>query len=243
MSKTISFNGGKMYHVFTTKRLENNKLIYLPEWFNLEAKEALYYGRIFHKIDGANGLIVVEPDGERKLYQRYDGQEGGTQTTIPLPPGANLVTYSTLNSKGREVSHHYCYKLIPRDLTGKQGRINNQLYAQLDQLTSLESGKQYTVELIGKKFQQTPGVEAEATFCLHQDQEIDRSTLDSELNDLDQVQHYLRKVIVEGLVVQHPVTGCYYKIRSNLMPDQNCPFEKLKKNKTTDHNLIKPVFR
>lgn len=75
------FNSGKMSHIF---QIRDN--LYLPDFTNDEAKKALENGRFFYKIDGQNGAIIKEENGDLLLVTRYDDKKGKLNP-LELPKG------------------------------------------------------------------------------------------------------------------------------------------------------------
>lgn len=176
MTPHQSFNGGKMLHIF--KFNDWNK--YIPEFESKEAEQALQHGKFYIKVDGSNACLFKEDD-KWMIYSRYDDKKnkyGSDKHELPpdfrrLPVGRNTDHYLSDTHK-----HSYFYVLRPRPdiVKTKLDKINQQLYQIVDKhqeyLDSL--GKEFiTVELVGHKFSNTPGVNVDCDIALHQDQNIE----------------------------------------------------------------------
>jgi len=234
----MSFNGGKMQHIF---RLEDN--LYVKQTESTKAHDALVNGNFYVKIDGSNHLLVKASDGQWQVYERYDDRKGKLDESklpegyISLPDGGNPVLYQSKQQK-----HHYFYKLIPRpapDAKGKLAKLNSQIYQLLDLkkkfLDSLDR-KIFTVELVGQKFQKTPGVDAPVDIAIHFMQTVEVSIE----RTFDALKNFLEQVCCEGLVVVHQ--GTFWKVRSNCF-DKNHIYEQVKTGKVPlPANFIKPVL-
>lgn len=241
MATYSPFNGGKMMHIFT---ISNN--LYTPNFYSNEAKEALENGRFFVKIDGSNALLK-KVDGVWYLYSRYDdgkrkiNRDVLPSNTILLPEGKNIDQYNSGNKE-----HAYFYQLRSRPLPedkGKLAKINRNLYRIVDEEMKgfLEELKEdyITVELVGQKFNATPGVMAQCGIAPHSSQTID---VEKQFRTFIGMKDYLlNQKCIEGLVIEWK--GVYWKIRSNCF-DKRCNFECVKKNNKewTDDMLPILVF-
>jgi hypothetical protein len=199
------FSGGKMSHIF---EMDAKTHLYTNTYTSHEAEEALVHGTYYTKIDGSNGLLVWE-DGEIKAYRRHDcrGKAKGTPAKhIPLPPGRNPSVVP---------GHQYFYEEVDRQAKKKAGKLNRSIYdvvsrhyQHLAAELKLRDGFM-TVELVGTKFNRTPGVEADVAMILHHEQEcmVMNRTFAG-------VRAWIEAHGTEGLVVEH--RGVFWKIRGNL---------------------------
>ncbi len=249
MNKTQHFNGGKIEQIFENDPETNT---YNGNFTNDDARDAFLYGKYFVKVDGSNGMLVRQSflEGLQTLkytlkyrwvlFQRYDDKKGKLdpdnlpKNIISLPIGGNPSVYN---------NHRYYYKLMaPSNIPDeslrpkkKQKLINDSLYSEIEHSKHvLENMNQkfISVELIGKKFQKTPGVNVDCEIALHQQQTID---IPEEYRTFEGMKHFLLdEFLGEGLIVSH--NGKYWKIRANCF-DKNCNFEKWKKGKDVDTTL------
>ena len=109
------FNGGKMNHIFEfEKGIERGPKLYIPEFSSEEAKLALENGKLYYKIDGSNGMIVIikssseaattsatsSVDGEQeKMEEKVE--EATTQEEDNLID-YQLSPYKRYDSRGKE---------------------------------------------------------------------------------------------------------------------------------------------
>jgi hypothetical protein len=191
-------------------------------------------------------------DGVLELYQRQDtrGQDP-TPDLIPLPSriddddddgtGKNMICTNTNAYK----NHNYYMKKV--ELNGKKdGKKQKTMKLLLlkilnDNRTELIKAVQkygssdgyLSVELVGHKFNQTPGVYVDAAIIIHQEQRLKLSTtsVDGDETDIetfprtfDGIKTFLmERFNVEGVVVEY--SGVYWKILSNVMDPEKCPFK------------------
>jgi hypothetical protein len=227
----MAFNGGKMMHIFEIK--DN---LYTPQFYSPEAKEALENGHVYIKIDGSNALLK-NTDGVWSLYSRYDDTRGRftdleesklPEDIITLPDGKNISTYDS-GSK----HHSYFYKLRKRPLDtdkGKLAKLNRTLYKIIDgeemqDFLSASGTVWLTVELVGKKFNATPGVREMCGIAPHKSQTVSIQNQDRTYQGMKEL---LLSSTVEGYVIEWK--GVFWKIRSNCF-DKNCTFEVAKKTR------------
>jgi hypothetical protein len=207
-----TFNGGKMQHIF--KLVDN---LYVDEFYSEAARAALVKGSACVKVDGANHM-VVKSDSGITLYQRFDSKSGECpEGYIDLPDGKNESRYTS-----RERSHAYFYK--PVDLeTGKLRRIFAALVDQAAGYLDAKPFGQYSVEVVGRKFQKTPGIDKDAALAFHADQCLH---LEPQVRSYQGLRSYLLdQVCIEGVVLEHE--GIFWKVRSNCF-EKKCPFENWK---------------
>jgi hypothetical protein len=222
----MTFNGGKMLHIF---KLTSN--LYVDEFFNDAAKDALHNGKYYVKVDGVNHM-VLKNGTNIELYARYDDKKGKIDPqnlpygVMALCDGANPSEYKSL------CQHHYYYKSC-QDITGKMGKIYATLYKKIYTYFKEKPDGHYSIEVVGKKFQKTPGITSDAEICVHNDQ-----LLDIKFQSYDNAKKYLlNDVCIEGVVIEH--NGLYWKIRSNCFHKDN-PYEKILKSQQIPDNFITP---
>lgn len=212
-----------MQHIF---KLVNN--LYVNEFSDDMAASAFHQGRFFVKVDGANHMIVKESDAV-ELYARYDvGSKEIPADCISIPAGRNGATYES-----RQKVHTYCYKPTSY-VTGKLATLYDELRLHAAEYVKDKPSGHYSVEVVGRKFQRTPGVDCDGALAIHSEQ-----VLDVDCRSFEAIKRFLLEVIsIEGVVVEHK--GQYWKIRSNCF-DKDCPFEKVKRGKLERPiNLIPP---
>ena len=208
----------------TSKRGVN---VYSSRFSCPEAQEALEKGTFYWKVDGACGMVRYNSEeDELEVYERQDtrGREA-SEDLVPLRPGENQHEYG----KDKDRHTYFMRKVAITDEDGKKQKkikaaILDVLKANRDVLISAcrEHGKDgwLSVELVGTKFQKTPGVEDEVAIALHKDQNL---IIDGDLpRSYDEAKKFLGQRSVEGIVVEW--NGRYWKLRSNLM-DPSCLFE------------------
>jgi hypothetical protein len=222
----FAFNGGKMQHIF---KMENN--LYTPEFSSECAKAALLCGRYFVKIDGSNHMVMKHASGALSLYARYDvkSTERIPNTCMELPAGGNPARY-TSNHK----EHHYCYRPV-ENVTGKMANMYGRLLRAAQSRFAHEPPGHYSVEVVGRKFQRTPGVDADAALAVHADQEL----TDVRLSTYADARTYLLDTVcAEGIIVEH--AGVYWKLRSNCF-DKECSFDGIKGSSDLPANFVHAV--
>lgn len=219
------FNGGKMFHIFGIK-----DGAYTGEFSSTGAQDAFEYGDVFHKVDGSNGAIELI-DGVYTLLTRFDDKKGRVDATDPtyktLKVG-NVSEYESDNGR-KKVSHHYFLKKVVRPVpneSGKDAKIRREMYRVLDlaieggneTLSLMREGDRVSCEIIGKKFNKTPGVDEDVNIAIHCEQTVyfpERS--------ISSVRDFLSINNCEGLIFN--LGGICYKVRSNLL-FPNCRFGK-----------------
>ena len=237
-SNTLFFNGGKMSHIFEWSddfRYKSEGKLASPE-----AEQALLHGDIFYKIDGANGMLQVVVQGAApvlRAHERLDTKgkdllkdKTNDKSLIPLPPGQNPSEHS---------GHSYVYEQVTTDVPGKKLKKRNQ--AMLDIMNRHASylvglGRAYiSVEWVGRKFQQTPGVNVDVAMVIHEDQRLEDVEVErSYVGIYKFLWEDCADQPVEGLIFAHK--GKYYKVISEKMAPPNndketatstpaCPFK------------------
>lgn len=241
-NQTQAFGCGKMSHVL--RRGANGK--YDPhEWLCSEAAEAFAYGDVFIKIDGSCWFMMK--DGDRwQLYRRQDKKKWGPETELPdgfmrLHAGGNTDTYE---------GHYYVLQLMPRSAPEKDENGKIMRSAARKKLDGYDKGERklvapmykildhpdvtahldaeaerlernwFTFEAVGKKFQQTPGVDADVDIALHHEQ-----CIDVKFTTIEDAHAYIMKHGVEGLIFHHGTKS--WKLRGNCydpnFSDKNAP--------------------
>lgn len=241
----MSFNGGKMRHIFKTEKDlsggdSDNAMVYLPEWFCDEAKEAMNAlgkgAEMYRKIDGSCGAILRGSDGRFTIYQRYDDKKGKIKDgdlplgMINLPLGENTQVYGFETEMHK---HRYFFREIPRVDLKKGSKItgNDKISLGLYKIVDREDLKLekdfYSVELCGPNFNRTPGV-SENGIALHEMQkvQIETPTLETPSEWFVWLTEYFTANRDEGIIVSH--RGRYWKIHGykfcpNLPKDYKLP--------------------
>lgn len=222
----MSFNGGKMEHIFA---LKDN--LYTDEYVNPAAEAALRNGKYFYKIDGANHMLNKKADGTVRLYERYDAKDGICPANgVDLPTGMNASKYQS-----KQQCHTYYY-MPTWTKTGKLSKIYDRLQVTAENKLADEPPGYYSVEVVGRKFQRTPGVDSDGALALHNEQAIG----DRKFDNYQSIRTYLlEEICVEGLVIEHHAR--YWKVRSDCF-DKRCSFVQLKKGGSTlPDNFITPT--
>lgn len=215
-SKVPVFNCGKMEHIF----LFDGKM-YKPEFFSEEAAEAIAKGRFFIKIDGSCGALIRNKEGVFEIYNRYDDSKGkfegkAPEGYLPLLEGKNTGQYR---------GHNYYLRLLKRPdekapgvKLNKEEKMILSLYKRLDELDLSHLPDFNSIELVGKNFNKTPGVEDNG-IALHSDQEIRIAGLHRLKNAQDFLEFFSGflmgrgdEIYYEGLVIEHE--GRWWKIRT-----------------------------
>ena len=204
-----TFNGGKMQHIF---RLVDN--LYVDEFSSDAAQAALKSGIACVKVDGANHM-VTKTDSGITLYQRYDSKSGHRPGGfIDLPDGKNESRYTS-----QQQTHAYFYKPVELE-TGKLRRTYAALVDQVAEHLRAQPCGHYSVEVVGHKFQKTPGVDRDAALAFHAEQCLQ---LQPSVRSYQGIRSFLlTQVCIEGIVLEHE--GVFWKVRSNCFA-KDCPFE------------------
>jgi hypothetical protein len=233
MSDQSFFNGGKMRHLFEF----DDSFRYKPDgrFSSSEAEQALLEGSLYHKIDGSNGMVQVIPlkDGRAtlKVFERRDTRGKGHvvegQKLTKLPNGKNPDSYP---------KHTYYLLEVTKDVITKSLSKRNAAMLELverhkDKLLSMDR-EWISVEWIGRKFQQTPGVPHDVAMAIHEDQVVEEEKLMIE-RSFDGLKKYLLEDCaehpVEGLIVAHE--GLYWKVVTKAFCERNKnPFHTNKEN-------------
>jgi hypothetical protein len=207
--------------------------MYTNQPYSEAATEALENGVLFHKINGSNGCLFKTGDGQWSLYRRYDDKKGCLDPdNLPngyrtLPSGLNEQSY------GEKFRHSYYYRRMERIPQEKKKyslseKMSNAFYVIVDrntpQLDAFNTDA-LTVELVGRKFNKTPGCDFDYGIALHRQQrvpwEIPRS--------FEGFKKYLMSsVCAEGVILEHQ--GRYWKIKTCYF-DQKCLFGSLEGGK------------
>lgn len=210
----MSFNGGKMIHLFDFADQNNYSDRYVVE----NADQILNNGRWFIKIDGSNGHLILNSDGSYDIYQRYDDRkntidpENLPDGIVNLPSGSNSNCYTS-----KEQKHNYYYKKMNRpsdDEKNKDAKMRRKLYAIVDlaQKEGRIAANRISVELCGKNFNRTPGV-PDVGIAVHSEQTFDCKSD----NYYTYFCELFSETCMEGVIVEH--NGTYYKIRAEFFPN------------------------
>ena len=242
-----TFAGGKMSHLFEMERgwdeTNPKRARYFHAFTSDLAQEALKNSdNMYWKVDGSCGIITYDVAAdELSIYQRIDTRgKGPTSTLIDLPAGKNPTEYVSNNQP-----HSYFMEQVKvSENDGKKAKKN-----KLALLDVLERNKNeiidlilsnngedadspfLSVELVGTKYNRTPGVDAPVAIAPHCLQKISPEETAYLPNSLprafDELKLFLidSDIIVEGIVVEHK--GQYWKVVSKLF-DDGCKFAKEK---------------
>jgi hypothetical protein len=222
------FNGGKLEHVFKTKK-DGRNVQYIPEFTSPEAKACFEdEGTVwFLKVHGENGMLVADEDkGAWVVYLRRDNYKPSSPDvrTMPLPPGQQPDTYS---SGVKE--HHYIYVRLEDAIQAKPSKkekvVNETLAAVRNAVeagfipsveTAMERNTKYiSFEWIGKKHQgNVYGLECDHAIAPHHLQFIMRAGKAT----FEAIADSAKREQMEGVVLKSK-TGKYYKIRYGNFPD------------------------
>ena len=235
-----------MEHLFQIERGwdENNprKGRYFNEFTSDLAQEALENSdHIYKKVDGSCGIVSYDVAAdELSLYQRIDTRgRDPSSTLVPLPVGKNPVNY-----KSKEHAHSYFMeKIVVSEGDGKKAKKNKRalldvLERNKDALVDLilsrassdgddSSPLFLSVELVGTKFNQTPGVDAPVALAPHCLQRLSADDFPYLPQSLPRTFDELKLALVdsdnvaEGIVVEHK--GNFWKVHSKLL-EPTCTF-------------------
>ena len=210
---TMKFNGGKMEHLlqFTTDRYDE------PYVFNPGADDVLKYGTVYEKIDGSNGLLK-NVNREIQIFRRQDKRE-----YLDNQPPSGMIDIPKGENPQRFHQHTYFYERLDmqkyehskKGKKGKQYKIDQQMVELVDRHTLYlytcmpKNNDCVTVEWVGRKFQQTYGVDADVALCVHQDQQIVEPVPRTTISDLSE---WMGQRQIEGLVFEYQ--GKYWKLRT-----------------------------
>lgn len=224
----MSFNGGKLYHVYKTAAAEPKSTLswlqglqYINEFLNDEAKEAMEQGVKLLKVDGACSAIHRE-NGEWVFYQRQDNYKGNGET-LPLPDGLQPAHY---NQGGKEHNYNWL-KVNPTDTARKgKNKFGPDTYAAiqhgvdvglLPKATDPDAPEWITCEWVGQKHQgNMDGIPYAHALIPHTDQFLPQI----DVHSLDEFVQLTKEKCFEGVVVIHP-NGTRYKLRSDTVGQGN----------------------
>lgn len=226
----MSFNGGKMNHIFKM----TDDMLYIDECSSEQAQTALLNGVYYFKHDGSNHRIVNE-EGQWYIEARYDDRRGKYDNTLPegvfpICDGANPSSVWD----GEKRTHNYYYTRLERVVDGKKAqKIRNAIYNIVDRIADRLNGQNYiTCELVGKKFNKTPGIDSDVEIAIHAEQ---KCQFDGERSFVG-IRTFLEEIDVEGLVIEHD--GKYWKLHT----EKFWPECWWKTRKGEPKNLVSPVI-
>jgi len=225
------FTTGKMEHIFEFDQ-PGKKAMYLPKYTSQEAEEAMNsFERMYMKIDGSCGALIRNDKGEFDIYARFDDtkkkfrDDDGKFTIpegyLPLPEGGNSAKY--------EGHRYYLRKLnrpVETDEKGAPIKLKGedvfvaQLYKSLDEADPQELSLLpdfNSIELVGKNYNQTPGVVGNG-IALHSQQRLDikfpeKQSPEEWLENLRTLMESEEGIVMEGVVIEHK--GTWWKIRAD----------------------------
>ncbi len=224
-----SYFGGYMPHCFESA----DETTYVPRLVE-NAREAIFHGRWFTKVDGGSGLLIFNEHEQRyDLYRRYDDKKNKFQGIPPpgyihLPTSKNPSVY-----KGRQRTHRYFLKFQPRTApfgkgsNGGEAAIWRELYSQIDRefiegksLDGLDWSMPmyHSLDLVGKNFSATPGVDKIGIALLADQEILEKPSFISDglkegLTDEQVYEHfkeYFCTVACQGIIIEYQ--GMYWRI-------------------------------
>jgi hypothetical protein len=196
---------------------------------------------MYKKIDGSCGIVSYDVAAdELSLYQRIDTRgRDPSFALVPLPVGKNPVNYES----SEQAHSYFMEKIVVSEGDGKKAKKNKRALLDvlernkdalvdliLSETSSDDDGSSplyLSVELVGTKFNKTPGVDAPvalAPHCLQTLSTDDTPYLPQSLpRTFDELNLVLidSEIVAEGIVVEHK--GIYWKVHSKLF-DPTCTF-------------------
>lgn len=175
-----------MQHIFEIEKGwdENNprKGRYFNSFTSGLAQEALENSvHMYKKIDGSCGIVSYDVAAdELSLYQRIDTRgRDPSFALVPLPVGKNPVNYES----SEQAHSYFMEKIVVSEGDGKKAKKNKRALLDvlernkdalvdliLSETSSDDDGSSplyLSVELVGTKFNKTPGVDAPVALALH----------------------------------------------------------------------------
>lgn len=155
------------------------------------------YRRNEHK----TGII---PDGNRPLIPGQDANYRGRVYSLGLVETCRdrISRISAKNERKLAVNRAMAYESF--------------ISENADRLVGMVS-----VEWVGLKLQQTPGIDFDARVIAHADLNVKNFPDLKILRDFDELQTLFDHVILEGVIVVDPISGEYFKCRAEMMIE-NC---------------------
>lgn len=226
------FNSGKMEHIFAFDKQGKNA-VYKAEFSSDEAREAMNKSNSwFYKIDGSCGMVRYNLDKDEQgsvigweIYQRFDDTKDKFKGVPPagyinLPKGVNSDQYE---SQGK--THSYYLRLLKRPVLEEGKKLKGEdafilpLYQRLEVMGLPKTGEFISVELVGKNFNNTPGVKGN-DIAVHSHQKILFVDLAPKFEDpkdwlKDLFEFFTRvdgRVRCEGIVLEYK--GRWWKVRA-----------------------------
>ncbi len=219
------FNGGKLFHIFQTESQGRN-LVYTDQFLNEDAKLAFTQGKGILKIDGECCAIHLEETEHGYMWRFYRRQDNykGSESTMPLPDGAQLDTY---DQGGKP--HHYCF--LPMKVGYATGKGSSRSLVGFNTYQAISNGVKLglipdpndsnapewiTCEWVGTKHQKNmDGIPYEHAIVPHYEPFLPQISA----SDFEGFKAMAREECFEGVVFQSPVTNKRYKLRTNMMPE------------------------
>ena len=244
-----------MSHIFQFEEVERGPKLYVPKAASDEAQEAMEHGRLFYKIDGSNGMILITRDGgntgegKEEKNEEHGGNDQEEHRHVQLtpykrfdargkPPPERCVPLPVANNPDAYPGHTLFYEPMPIDCDSKGQRKINKVVSQIVNdhknhiLDVAGEGCSYlSVEWVGRKFNKTPGVPHDVAMAIHAEQVCNE--------DIERTYDGFRSFLlesdspIEGLVVEFK--GTFWKIRADCF-DRKCPF------KTAPESVRPPIF-
>lgn len=224
------FNGGKMEHIFEFVSPGGKKAMYAPKYTSEAAAKALNSpdAKWYMKVDGSCGALVKGKEGW-EIYSRFDDTKKQFKESLPdgyisLPESGNQWKYE---------GHRYYLRHLPRPVAPEEGKklkgeavFVDDLYRYLDKCDLSGLPPFVSVELVGKNYNRTPGVEGNK-IAVHAHQKLEVKT--QHRTEEEWLQFFPTffapegKVLMEGVVIEH--RGTCYKLRSDHVCEHRMPRE------------------
>jgi len=174
-------------------------------------------------------IKYTNEDNDLAVYERQDtrGKEP-TEDLVPLVSGANTDRYG----EGTKKHSYFMRKVVLHKSDGKkQKKIKQALVDVVERnrkelieaiKTHGDSSGCLSVELVGQKYQKTPGVDVPVALMLHCEQNVIPAKGASLPRTYDEVKAFLASYVAEGIVVEWE--GEFWKILSSCV-DPKCGFK------------------
>ena len=137
-----------MSHIFQFEEVERGPKLYVPKAASDEAEEAMEHGRLFYKIDGSNGMILITRDGEitgegkeekNEEHGVTDQEEHCHVQLTPFkrfdakgkPPPERCIPLPVANNPDAYPGHTLFYEPMPIDCDSKGQRKINKVASQI----------------------------------------------------------------------------------------------------------------
>jgi hypothetical protein len=239
-NQMYDFNGGKLYHIFTTQSDPKGRNLQYTSVFTSEhAREAFTNGSTLVKVDGECSALHKE-NGKWAFYWRRDNYKTRDgDIIVPLPDGKQLNTY---DQGGKD--HFYQLLYCSPDFTTGKGKyisyVGKEIYECI--YRGVEDGhlpdpkdgggpEWITCELVGRKHQSNmDGVPYDHALVPHYAPFLPEIQIES----YEKLCEIVKTECIEGVIYRHP-DGTRYKIRFEMVSDDTL-WTQRKKNKRPSDN-------